>query len=459
MNTVARNDAILRKLETKRLLTKSGSAWLKLSLDPFHDTPVTDCWGMPDRVPSASVVRLVKKSVSITRPIGFGGAQWSFQIIQWPFLNPVLFTERNSRRNNIIDGAFVASATHGGIEVMCLDTGSPAGVNRFNMNIDPQYRISLGNYSKGLSRVIGLGYELSDDTAELYKQGHSYHMRQANYSMQPSVWQTAASGGTSNTTWASMTPVRPIIPYPDEAMLLPDTVDWPAKEGCYCVASMNDGNLPRYVGYTQPIILTNLTPASTDEAETDIGNPHTALVYTPETSAIGLTNPINNGQYGPAIKVENLNQNSSMFTGLNPLGSYTLTVHFIVESFPSIAEPDVLVLARPSAKYDPIALEMYVHAVRKLPVAVRIGDNPDGEWWADVIRAATGALVPAAALFGFPEAMPFIAGGGKLLENAVRPSPQEVAQKKKVAAARLQSQASRVENRRGASNARGRKKK
>lgn len=436
---VSRTDALLRKMEGRGVLTKTGAAWFKLATDPFHDIPVTDCEGWPDRVPSPSIVRLVKKSVAITRPDTFITSQWSFMVQQWPFLNEVEFNYR-TRHNNIIDSAALGDGVvHGGIEVMCLDTGSPSRTSGtyFNMDKTAQYRVPLGkNYSKGLTRIIGVGYEIHDDTAEIYKQGHCYHARQSNYSMQESNWQLVSSGASS-TTWATLTPLRPILADPAEMMLNPDTVDWSAKEGCYCVGTFNDGNVPRYVGFTQPLVYNNANPLETDEEENTVATPATSGVWTPIVSSVGIPAPAANGSYGPAIKIENLDQSCSMFTGLNPLGSYTLTVHYIVECFPSIAEPDMLPLARPSAKYDPVAIEMYVHAIRKMPVAVVVGDNYDGQWWADVVKVATSALAPAAALFGFPEFTPFIAGGGKLIENALRPPLPPVPQQSLFKAAAL----------------------
>jgi len=433
---VARTDNVLKRLANKGVLTDSGRAWFTAAMDPFHDIPIDNLEGWPDRVTSQSIVRVVKRSITINRPVGFTNPSglWSFHVVQWPFLNPVSFVAR-ARHNNVLDGGQVGAAVdHGGIEVQCIDTGSPSASGvYFSMGDPAQYRVSLGTeFSKGLTRVIGLGYEVHDDTAPIYKQGHSFHSRQSNYSEQPAVWNIVGSGASAGVTWATCSPMRPILADPSQAQLIPDTVDWAAENGCYCVSSFNDGNLPRYVGYDLPIIANNPVADDTDEAETPITAPHTSVVWVPDVDP-AITGPLTHGQYGPAIKIENLNQSSSMFTGLNEQGTFTLTVKFYVEQFPSIAEPSSLTFAKPSAKYDPVAIEMYVHAVRKLPVAVFVGDNYDGDWWADIVKYATNALTPMAAMFGFPELSPFIAGGGRLIENTVRKngSPQGLTMEQK----------------------------
>jgi len=314
---------------------------------------------------------------------------------------------QRSRTNNVISGAegsISGNVTHGGVEVTCLDSGSPdiSTANYFSLSIDPHYRCELGiNYSKGLARVIGLGYEVSDNTAEIYKQGHSYHSRVSSQKLESTTYaymnDNAPNWGPLH---ATCTHYRNIMPDPQTMMVQPGTVDWPAKEGAYVVCSFADKNFPSYVDYVMPVYTESaINPLEDDEAETGnvlAGPNNTGNLHVPTTYWSGITG--RSPPVLPAIRLTNIDASSSMFTGLNNVASLTLTVHYFVESFPSVAEPDILVLATPSAPSDHLALELYSAAVQHLPVAVRVGMNPTGEWWADVIAKATDAIAPAIGL-------------------------------------------------------------
>lgn len=428
-----RGDVLLKRMESGGYLTEHGASWFKTATNPFPDTPIEDCRGIPDYCTEPSIVRRVKKSINITKPLGLGGDEWSFQVAVWPWLNKISMVTHENRVNNIVASAPAgAEYDRGGIEVLCLPTGTPNTENLtdfWNIGSDAQYRIELGEkFGKGMSRLIGMGYEVSDNTAEIYKQGHSYHYRQSNQTGSGSTWsvsiEDAASPGAATIGYATLQPVRPLMPTPEEAMLLPDTVDWPAKEGVYSVMSFNGINPPHYVDYKGPVIFDNTDPSITDDQETyqsTAGLTPTTQNITPVS--IPWVQPTNNVLIAPcmpAIKMENINQSCSMFTGLNNVASFTLTVHMFIESFPSIAEEEILVLAEPSASYDGVALEMYSRAVMSLPVAVPVGLNPDGEWWAGVVETAADVLSPIAAAFGFPEAVPFVMGGGRLVANAIK---------------------------------------
>jgi hypothetical protein len=81
-----------------------------------------------------------------------------------------------------------------------------------------------------------------------------------------------------------------------------------------------------------------------------------------------------------------------IFAGLHPEGSLQVTFKYFVERIPTINDPNLLVLCKEPASYDPLALEIYNRACEKLPVAVRVGDNPLGEWFDNVMQAVGSAL-------------------------------------------------------------------
>lgn len=429
MNRVQRGEKILSALESKEVLTPGGAAFLKVALDPFHDTPIEGCRGWPDRETSPSIVRCVKRSVEITRPAGFTEPVWSFQVNALPWTEPVPFEQRTLRGNLVSSTAPANTMFHGGVEVTCID-GAPSNLNQFTPELEPQYRAQMGNtFSKGLSRLIGLGFEVSDNTAELYKQGHSYHSRIALHAEKTSSFNFPASAAsTTQVSTESVLLMRNPPTTPATAMLYPDTVDWPAQEGCYSVSSFSDDNPPAFVDFRLPVFVAlDEIPGSFSSSSWDRFD----LSYVPDAQS-GLLDtgdilhPRLDGSsptliaVAPSLKISNVDLSTSMFTGLNPQASMTLTVHFYVETFPSITETDILVLAQRSCEYDPVALQMYTHAVQHLPVSTRVGNNPDGEWWSNVISAATGFLAPMASAMGFPAASPVIMSSGNLLAQYMR---------------------------------------
>jgi len=415
-NRGSRGETILNRLSESGALTDGGKAFLMASLDPFHDTPIANLRGWPDLETSPSVIRKVVRQTTITRPVDFDATHWCFQVVAWPWHNVQTF-DRAERVNNVIT-SIETDRDHGGVEVTCLNVGAPSytgvGSQSFNMAWSPQYVCELGtNYTKGLGRLIGLGYEISDDTADLYKQGHSYHTRLPNQGMQPMTFESRPGSVGVPPTWLTATPIRPPPGTAQDAMLYNDSVDWPAKEGCYVVSSFADENLPTYVGYTVPYLLLNQTD-DVESVVTDVGI-NTDPIFIGSASFATPTT----GGYAPAMRISNIDLSTSMFTGLNPQASFNLTVHYYFESFPAIGEPDILVLAQPSAVFDPLAIAIYSEAVQRLPVAVPVGMNPTGEWWAEVIKAAAEALSPVVGAFA-PEFLPLLAAGSVGLQSYAR---------------------------------------
>jgi hypothetical protein len=96
-----------------------------------------------------------------------------------------------------------------------------------------------------------------------------------------------------------------------------------------------------------------------------------------------------------------------------------LTVNFnlFLETFPTPAENTILVLATPSCPYDPLALEIFSHALTAMPVAVPVDQNWFGEWFVDAITEGTKFLSPLLLAAGHPELAALSAGAGFIAKN------------------------------------------
>jgi len=176
--------ATLQTLVSERVLSENGKNWLIQVTDPFHDTPVT-LTGMPDVNIGSSVVQEIKKTISFGAVTGTVGAgNWDVNIVMWPVFNnaptpstqvypinwtgggynPGLMTTTagSSLQPYRIGGITANQAPPGGTTFGSAVGGSDGGTNF--VAPDPAYL-------QGPCRVIGMGFEVVNSTAELYKQG------------------------------------------------------------------------------------------------------------------------------------------------------------------------------------------------------------------------------------------------------------------------------------------------
>lgn len=400
LDRVTRGDKILKNMSERGIIKETSVNFLKAALDPFHDQPTGALAGWPDAESSPSVVRKVRKSYTIRKPIGITEDTYNFAVTLWPNQIPNIYSDYSATGQMVLSA--VAGTTGqiiGGVTIEAI-----AGSASFGPTTQPLISLSADEFMLGNSRIIGVGYEISDDTADIYRQGHSFHARiPFEYAGSDRLYNFATSTSTPGAQALVAPAFRP--PYNSPEMIIyPNSVDWPTREGCYVVGAVGSENPPSY-------------PTSTN-----IGYLKTEPVQSVLTPVeVSLPTPLSTAPYTmPLDKVSNLDISRSIFIGCNKEGVYTLTVHWIIESFPTHQDGDILVLATPSAEYDPEALAMYEYAQQTLPVAVRLGMNPTGEWWSDVISKATEFLAPTASLLGFPSVAPLITTGGNALARAVR---------------------------------------
>jgi hypothetical protein len=115
-----------------------------------------------------------------------------------------------------------------------------------------------------------------------------------------------------------------------------------------------------------------------------------------------------NTVFTPNFKSEPVHLVGAFMTGLSQETTLTVTWNVYYETFPSVDEREILVLATPSARYDGKALEVLNYALATLPVGVPASMNPLGEWFWNVvdtiadIAPAIGGMIggPGGALIG-----------------------------------------------------------
>ncbi len=101
-------------------------------------------------------------------------------------------------------------------------------------------------------------------------------------------------------------------------------------------------------------------------------------------------------------RVHPFHQSGAIFTGLSFNTTLTLNLNVYYESFPSMSDPNILALAKPSAIYDPCALELYSRVLQELPVGVPVRENGLGDWFLNAASTAAKYLGPVISMMPHP---------------------------------------------------------
>lgn len=404
-----RAEKILESLTLRQQLSPEGRDFLLASLDPMHDNPIKDLVGWPDVETAPSVVRCIKQSMTITNPTASG--PWDLHLVQWPWMSRQKFCSPVRANNNLVlnnigaPGSDSVWSTGG----LCGYISEPGG-GSVSFAREPNAYLTLADqYSSGPSRIIGMGVEVNNTTADVYKQGQVFTWRMPQPQIEPNCFTFRGNiYGGALPGYSEINFDGQMIMCPpknsNEAMLIPGTRQWRAEEGCYLVAAhVGQENPPLYVDYVQPVVRLSQI-ADTTIGETSPGSDLPSLSY--NTSLVAMPVPLvsSTSVYTfPAFRMYPIHLFGALFAGLSAQTSLTVSWNVYLETFPTVADPNILVLATPSAEYDPIALQLYSHALTTLPVGVPSDWNGFGDWFADVVSKVTDVVTPIGAMLGQPE--------------------------------------------------------
>lgn len=383
MSRVSRSiDATLDKLERSAGLTQDGRDWLIAAVDPFHDSDIALA-GYPDLTTDSTVVQLVKKQFQVTVPTTgngtvAGGANWDCQISMFPMSTTTqLFTGVNIQQNtgSQSNPSQTTLVNVGGLVVAAGPQGSQMWPD--NATATPTITYTgqdFSDYAKGNLRVLGMAFEVVNTTAEINKQG------QVSVFRMPNVFTPSNAVVTIATTPSVNANINYLLSrFPPSTLastqLLYGTRSWAASEGAYVVSRLSSVENPM----VQPV---NTCHAWTS-VDFDASQAGTAEIW----SSTYPLNPMKLNTFHP------FDLSGAYFTGLSNTTSLTVTARWLIERLVSPAEKDLVVLATPSAPYDPLALELYTRCLRNMPPGVMLKENPLGEWFRSALSAA-GTFLP-----------------------------------------------------------------
>lgn len=381
---------VMEELLKTKNLTPEGKEWLTLALDPFHDYQ-HQIAGYPDADASGTVVSCYNMSYEIKKPVATAG-NWDCHIYSLPFAaeqNFSLCTEDAGE----LTGVSELNGKLGLVNMARADAGQDTfpGVAPFvSTNFITTPIATFNEVVKGVTRVVGMGMEVVNTTADIHKQGSVtvYRMPQGNCDSEY-VFEIKDDEikGVASRFRAPPTNIN-------QAVSMLNSRTWEAEKGVYQVIPFSTVDNPMLnLGYKSVLIQNGFGTG-----------PGSATVISAQT-------PTTQGKWiGSPQQTIPINTAGMYFTGLSEQTTLRLKVKIYVERAPTPEEPDLVVLATPSAGYDIKALQLYARAINTLAVAVPVGDNASGDWWKSVLDvvAIAAPVIGMIATPTFPAA-PLIA--------------------------------------------------
>lgn len=416
---------MLNRLVRSGKISKAGMAAYLAAVDPFHDKPIDGLEGHPDSETTASVVRCINYSNTVTS-LEAGGA---IVICTYPILNSINL-RTVARRNSIVDSVFDGVSTNSTIGPLVIYRFTAAQVAAGAMNLtgasSPVFDVFTlpdGYFKDGPMRMIGMGLEVHDVTAVIDKQG-TLTLAQIPQAVgeRESITVRAQTVGVTPYVQTNVE-VVPMSRFPNTlagAMLYPTTRQWEAKEGCYTVIPFTgQDNYFSECEYRTPWV--DASSNISDDGPYNLNNSGKLIGAWAAGSPSG-----DNFVFLPS-SLPPVHSKVVYLTGLSAASTYTINARMFVEVAPNAAS-GLVTLAKPSARFDPVALALISAAMKKLPVGVDVGANPLGEWFWDTLQAALPFIGGIGSVL-LPEFSPLILGATAAGEAALQKRKQKAKKK------------------------------
>lgn len=420
-------------------------------LDPYHDDQLR-LTGLPDVRSNPSVVQVHNQSYTLRRPSEVDeDSNWNASVV---------FTGFDSQIDNVPElgqstTPFALKYTLNSLGAVTQGEGIVNTKNKFGtVNVlagldsevlsyavnpstlpanrpPPKVRHAFGSMiGSDRGRLIAIGIEVHNNTAEVYKQGSvTTAMLPENLSdvsdvMYVDVVDQTATPQRAPSGWRSVQcdSAASLAHTTADLIAIPTAGTWRAADGVYMIPRL--GSVP-----------TNASrPGSSSRgiiAEDDETYPNNAHYYfMPYPSKVVGTNPALPEFSG--LTRNHFTPMQSFFSGLSPQTSLTITVRTIIEYFPDIDSP-LLALALPSCSYDPYSFVEYSRIVKKAPYAVKVDMNAMGDYFRIISRIIKETTPVFSSLF--PSVSPLIGAGSELAQRALGFVESKLAKRKQTTGA------------------------
>jgi hypothetical protein len=340
-------------------------------------------------------------------PVALPAGNWSFRVGNHPILEPSPVKEGKYYGDTLVQQGLGRLINP--VQVNYSASGTDFESTAIDGILNAQGCALPVEFTQGVIKVIGMGIELINTTAEIEKQGLISYARMGQPGSDTFFADVALPAlGAGSFGRSTFVPIRVLPKNLAELVLYPGFAQDEAKNGYYgpVVLKPNDNTcFPIPVGicvFENDPTGGKINVATPDSVYTSTMNLFTPVTVPPTTVVFSHINtaPI----HSPA------DSNCIMVTGLGDKTTFTLRVRWICERFPSSSEKQILVIANSTANYDPVALEIYSKLVGLIPAGVSFSENPGGEWWARMLGTLGSIVGPMVSMIPHPIAK--LAGAG-----------------------------------------------
>lgn len=375
--------------------------WLIAALDPYHDYQY-EVEGLPDERTAPSVVQIHNQSYTLSKPSSAGSGNWDASILFSGFNNCItaasesviseMITVPKSSVHWFSKGALVANINNfgslnlwAGAAGTTMSTGSPitSGDTYFQ----------LGSVLKtDRCRLIGVAFEVTNTTAEIYRQGSiTTAMLPDNACDSHNINYHAANVNNDTHVQADRGLVQACTLQP--LLAVPGSSTWAAAEGVYVVPRMT--MVPRDI-YSFAYV-PGLSAGAGSPSRVPILYGTDGKTATPEPSGL-YTDTIDQAVFAP-MAPNGFSPIQCWFSGLSNQSTLTVTYRTIVEYFPALTS-SLLPLATPSPVFDPKVLACYSAVAARAPYAVPVDQNAAGDYFRKILQVLGTGLNLISPTFG-----------------------------------------------------------
>lgn len=413
---VAASEHALDVIEARAGLSPAGRAWVTMAADPFHDTAV-DIDGLPDYRTHRTITQVITRTNRYIVPNDAMGnpltTPWALNVFSTPWNQTTAVYPFTIIGQNMTISLTPYTGSAG--TITCARSGStsniyPPNFSDVTLTLDglsptvftAPLHTPNDNYTGGNHRLIAAGFEVYMTGSTLVDSGDVVVWKQPSSTIERYlVGNQTGIGPVGVNGVLSRGPPQTV----QEAMTIPGSRRWRAKDGCYVPLLLNEQDIP---------FRPSLPTLFADVASTI---PNSTFV---PAGVQGIT-PIQGWNNSPNLNgPDGMSANwfhcaGAFFDGIDPKCTLTVVARFVIEREPSVTESDLIVLARPSPPADEIAWRIYSEMVRTAPAGAPVKDNALGAWFANLVGDLAQEVIPVAGDFLVGKA---VGGMGKKKKKA-----------------------------------------
>lgn len=380
-----------QQLNVKKAISQSTLDCINMITDPYHDFNLR-IEGIPDGKALATCVQRFYERTSIYCPFTLeDNDTWDFNVYTTGLHSKQRLFEFSYEPGNNLITQFAHQETLGPVTILYRKFNALGSlVATVWQCLGPPNTTDVG---LDTNRIVSLGFELHNVSAELDKAGDLTVYRTNRYGSTYSGAATSAASGTNIYHYTtSIIAENPIDV--QTASTMPNTRTWEAKEGAYCVALPEPS--PDFCSpMSSNLMIINHSYASYGPLVS--GWMYRAVFPGSTVSHNGFTPMYNvgvvSGRYSDAKQ------------------RFTLDYRMILETNPAAASP-LISFSKNTNPYDRVFLKLYKAMINRIPPGVPVGQNDAGEWFRKIVSIANKVL---------PVVSPFLPGHLKTVAMLAQP--------------------------------------